>query len=483
VKYWKMIMAIALTASLVLSGSSCIFTSFLGGDSGHPEAAIEMMKMIPSDQDGFIYFDVQQLREDDELDPLYTGVSTILVLLGGMCGIDSTDVKHLGMGDAMLFGGEFDVSETASELEDNGYKQTEYQGVGVWHQGDALSLGPGWIVLQEDMLIAGDEDDVKVSIDVMNGNADSLYDEGVYRDILDKLPGGFMLFLGDNAFTEDDYDGFEVGGMSVVKKDSDIVMLTAVMQFESEDAAQSAIEGVRSDLEGDSEAYENIELQRDGRFLKATFEQGSEDVFDDSLGSMDDTEGDASDIKILSHSGGVDYYGWYTVLGEVKNTGSDNLSWVKITVTYYDSNSAELDTSHSYTTIDTLAPGQRSPFETCVYDETVANSIATYSIECTSVMSGTAPYTDLEFIDHSLGSDSFGNTIVAGQVKNTGSDTVNYATIVVSFYDASGKLIAIEWDFTDPADVAPGETGTFEATLWDDDIAQDIASYDVQVDT
>lgn len=475
-------MAIALSTSLIVSGSSCIFPSFLGGGSGHPEAAIEMMKKIPSTQEGFMHFDVQQLREDDELDPLYTGVSTILVLLGGMCGIDATHVTQLGMGEVILFGGELDVTKTAEELEENGYKQTEYSGVGVWYQGDVLSLGPQWIVLQEDMLIAGDEDDVKASIDVMNGNADSMYDGGEYQDILDRLPGGFMLFLGENAFTEDNYDGFVAVGMSIAKKDSNAVLLTAVMQFESEDEAQTAIEGVRSDLEGDSEGYENIELKQDGRFLKATFEQSLKDVFDGGFGSMDDTEEDVSDIEILGHSGGVDSYGWYTVLGEVKNTGSDNLSWVKITVTYYDSSGTELETSHSYTSIEILAPGQKSPFDTSVYDETVANSIATYSVECTSVTSGTAPYTDFELSAPSLGTDDFDNTIVTGQVENTGTETLSYSTIYVSFYDASGKLIAVEWDFTDPTDIAPGETGIFIATLWDDDIAQDIASYEVQLD-
>ena len=479
---------VLLLALLVFGGSSCLFSSFLGKDNGGTGGGAgeitEMMNRVPSDVESFGFFDMETMRTDDEVEYLYSYLNGILFLVTGMCGVDLPDVQRFAAGDeTMLFEGEFDIPEMRQELEEDGYDQGEYLSVEVWEKSsDYFSFSDSHIALWDDLVISGDEDGVNGCIDVIQGGDDSLYDKDSFKDVVDRLPKGAMYLLEASAFLDEGYDGLEASGMSVGGNDGSTLEMTGVLKFEDENAAQSTMDNFETDLENNEGDLRNIDLEQDGQFVTVTFEQDVEDMIDESTSQGGPDDGSEDDIDILSHTGSVDDWDHYTVAGEVRNAGSDNLEWVVLTATFYDSSGVEIGTSFAYTTINTLVPGQKSPFEITLWDTLVVASVASYEIVCNQC-NITDEYTNGEFeiISHALGTDAYGYNIVVGEVKNTGSQTVTSVMIVGTFYDASGKVITTEYTWESPSDgLAPVEVTPFEMTLYDESVFQDIVSYELQ---
>ena len=75
----------------------------------------------------------------------------------------------------------------------------------------------------------------------------------------------------------------------------------------------------------------------------------------------------AQDVVILQDRYYVDGSGYSTVVGEVQNQGTQNVDFVKVTVTFYDASDTELATDLTYTYIDVLLPNQIAPFEVSSY--------------------------------------------------------------------------------------------------------------------
>ena len=48
-----------------------------------------------------------------------------------------------------------------------------------------------------------------------------------------------------------------------------------------------------------------------------------------------------------------------------------------------------------------------------------------------------------------------------GEVKNVSSQTMQYVKAIVTWYDGSGRIVATDHAYLDPAHIAPGETCTF----------------------
>jgi hypothetical protein len=75
-------------------------------------------------------------------------------------------------------------------------------------------------------------------------------------------------------------------------------------------------------------------------------------------------EGDLprQDLVILS-SESYKANGWLHILGEVKNTGETEAKLVELIISLYDVNGILVGFTYTYTTLDTIPPGETSPFE------------------------------------------------------------------------------------------------------------------------
>jgi hypothetical protein len=85
-----------------------------------------------------------------------------------------------------------------------------------------------------------------------------------------------------------------------------------------------------------------------------------------------------TDLDILSTSDNIDDIGYWHVTGEVENTGSTPAQFIKVILTARDVNKEVVDVGYSYTSLDTIPPGGKSPFEISIVDN---EDIDTYTVQ------------------------------------------------------------------------------------------------------
>jgi len=191
------------------------------------------------------------------------------------------------------------------------------------------------------------------------------------------------------------------------------------------------------------------------------------------------------DVKILTHSG-IKYGGGPTVniSGEVQNTGTSNLEYVKLDATFYDSENnvihrdPEWNWAHSVW-IDVLLPGEKAPFFFLIIG--LVKEYKSYSLTVTEVRQTTKQlYRDFEWLDQSSFIGERGWYRVKGSIKNTGTQDVRLLTILVTFYDAEGKVVWLSTAQLKEG-LGAGETASFEAQAISH-ISSKIKSYSLKTD-
>jgi len=187
-------------------------------------------------------------------------------------------------------------------------------------------------------------------------------------------------------------------------------------------------------------------------------------------------------VSILSQSSYVDSLGYCHVVGEVKNNSSNNLDFVQLTATFYNSSNTVVGTDFTFTLIDTLVPNQKSPFEITELDTAISAQIDHYSLAVAdSTVTGVAPYRGFTILSQSSSKDVLGYYRVVGEVKNTGTQAATFVMVVGAFYDSTGGVIAAEFTFTNPSDLAAGQTAPFEIIVLNETQSDKISSYGLQV--
>jgi len=187
-------------------------------------------------------------------------------------------------------------------------------------------------------------------------------------------------------------------------------------------------------------------------------------------------------VKILSHTYYVDNAGFLDVVGEVQNVGSNTVDPVVLTGTVYATDGSYLGRSYCYVWVKYFSPGQKAPFymefqppqnsnfwqpsEIGNFTLTVAQANATSSYM----------YPDLKISSSqaSIGTSQGynGAYIVNGVIQNTGSQTATNLTIVATFFNAAGTVVAVgntygsANTFVTPS-LSPSGTVQFQVAAWD----------------
>jgi hypothetical protein len=68
-------------------------------------------------------------------------------------------------------------------------------------------------------------------------------------------------------------------------------------------------------------------------------------------------------ISVLSQTAYIDSIGSFHVVGEVANTSNQTVRFVQITASIYGPSHVIIGTATGYSDVDTLGPGERSPFQ------------------------------------------------------------------------------------------------------------------------
>jgi hypothetical protein len=164
-------------------------------------------------------------------------------------------------------------------------------------------------------------------------------------------------------------------------------------------------------------------------------------------------------VNIVSHNSfqfsGVSKY--YYIVGEVQNNERSNIKDVMITATLYYENKVVV-TGFTYSMIDILLPGQKSPFEISFEYN---GPVDYYSLNTSYILTPEIPYRNfaLQVIDAET--DDLGYYRLTGEVNNTGTQVVYWAKVVATFYDRSGKVVMVDFRYVNPLNPsAPFNPGT-----------------------
>lgn len=186
-------------------------------------------------------------------------------------------------------------------------------------------------------------------------------------------------------------------------------------------------------------------------------------------------------VLILSHSEAGSDFGSLYIVGEVQNNLSTVVNYVQIVGTFYDSSGTIIDSDFTYTDLDYLRPGEKSPFRLIISNEAVASRIQNYSLSVNwepvnADSAAVAEATVLTIEEGEQREAEFGGYEVIGQVTNGGTRSTEFVKITATFYDENGRVIDTDYTYTDPSDLAAGQSAPFEIRTTNEEIAENIES-------
>ena len=150
---------------------------------------------------------------------------------------------------------------------------------------------------------------------------------------------------------------------------------------------------------------------------------------------------------------------WYQsgVVGEVQNTGTENIEEVRIFATLYDKAGSMIGFIATLVEFSVIVPGQKSPFEVPFVDPSlghfpldVIERMNSYQLGAYCTLSDKIPYRDFQILGHSYEEDwelSTWKYVVKGDVKNVGDQNASVVVVIATFYDDSGRLVDICLDY------------------------------------
>jgi flagellar basal body-associated protein FliL len=174
---------------------------------------------------------------------------------------------------------------------------------------------------------------------------------------------------------------------------------------------------------------------------------------------------ETQNVKIVSYSCYIDNIGILDAVGEVQNVGSNTVTRVIIAGTVYSSDGT--DQADSYATIGIeqhpviyLSPGQKAPFYMNFYQPRNSPDETWYSADVSKVVLSVAQanatssyeYPDLKITSSSgsVSSSTSDNGVywVNGVIQNTGSQTAQNITVLGTFYNSTGNVVAVGYSNT-----------------------------------
>jgi hypothetical protein len=191
--------------------------------------------------------------------------------------------------------------------------------------------------------------------------------------------------------------------------------------------------------------------------------------------------GQTENIKIVSYSYYVDNLGYLDVVGEVQNVGPNTVDPVALTGSVFASGDVHLSDSACRVWVSYLVPGQKAPFymefqppsnlgyssywnpsdiSKITFNVAMANATSSYQ------------YPDLKITSSSstigTSGDYKGAYLVNGIIQNTGSQTATNLTVVGTFYNASGTVVAVGYtNYLTPSTLEPSVTLSFQIAAFD----------------
>ena len=173
----------------------------------------------------------------------------------------------------------------------------------------------------------------------------------------------------------------------------------------------------------------------------------------------------SADIRIVSHSQHRSPDEVH-IAGEVINEGSSNADFIEVTARLLSSSNQQVGTESSYTLLDILAPGEKSPFHLVFAPPTNYHH---YPLSVTATDTAEAPNHNFTVRVTNTSTDADGDRHINGEVTNNNETRAEAVQVVFTFYNAEGGVVEAEVAFPETLDfepaLDPGETAPFELIL------------------
>jgi len=168
---------------------------------------------------------------------------------------------------------------------------------------------------------------------------------------------------------------------------------------------------------------------------------------------------------------------WF--LGEVENTSGVNVEGVRVVVSLYEEDGRMVATESSFTELNLIPPGGRAPFAVLFTSPPRFKEYAATAQGVAVAAREGAEYRDLEAVNCIGEAGEYSTYTIMGEVRNSGQSDAESVVVVVTAYDAQGRVVAIR-DACAESEVIPvGGSSPFTARL--SPAAGTVVTYTVQV--
>lgn len=167
-------------------------------------------------------------------------------------------------------------------------------------------------------------------------------------------------------------------------------------------------------------------------------------------------------LTVLSSSSWTDSGGYLHVVGEVQNPSSATLEFSSVVLNFYDASGTLLTTDTTYTLLDELKPGEKSPFTD---DVNPPSGYDHFSVSGASGSTATDPVNQNFTVTISNDYTDNAGEHVVGTVTNNNTSAAQFVQPVFTFYDSTGKVVDADFTFvsTDSnSTVQAGQSAPFQ---------------------
>ncbi len=183
-------------------------------------------------------------------------------------------------------------------------------------------------------------------------------------------------------------------------------------------------------------------------------------------------------LQIMGVTSYLDENGYYNLVGEVLNSGDDNMENVEIIATYFDASGKVIGTANANTELYIIAKNVATPFN--IIPDSNKIQPATYQLVVQGDMTADQPFPGLTIQNTSTSIDDTGCYDITGQVNNASTKPADEVKIIATYYDAAKNVIGTSFVYAKDAEIAVGHISTFDLSSYPQQINP--ASYKLQID-
>lgn len=186
-------------------------------------------------------------------------------------------------------------------------------------------------------------------------------------------------------------------------------------------------------------------------------------------------------VELLTSSSYIDSLGWFNIVGEVQNVGDQAVDFVRIQATFYDSNDTVVETAFTYSELDVILPGRKSPFDITLWDESQSSKVDHYSLSVT-FSTTVSMQQSLRILSHSSYIDVLGWLNIVGEVENIATGGATSVKVIATCYDESGTVINIGFSYTNPSEIEAAQKAPFDIIIYDNN-PELVSNYELTVES